>query len=110
MPARCKSKMTGRANFYQHGTNNVECDRTGFKLKATDCKKEWNGFFVWKEVYEDRQPLDFLKGFPDRQQPAVSRPGTGEDFITSVQSSSAVTANDAPPQVIFQNTVKPEDL
>lgn len=70
-----------RANFYRHGTNNVEDDRTGFKRKANDCRMEWNHFFVGKDKWERRQPQDLLRGFPDRQQPEVSRPGTGDNFV-----------------------------
>ena len=84
MPARAKYNDRDQGqNTYSPGTNNVECDRTGFKLKARDCNYEWNNLFVWDEVWEERQPLDFLRGFPDRQQPEVSRPGTGDVFITS---------------------------
>jgi len=42
---------------------------------------EWNGYFVRKQSFEERQPLDFLRGIPDRQQPAISRPGTGDEFL-----------------------------
>lgn len=78
MPAR---RRKNNANYYKKGTNNVECDRTGFKIKATSGRKEWNGFFVRDQSYERRQPLDLIRGFPDRQQPAISRPGTGDVFI-----------------------------
>lgn len=82
MPAKTSHKdYKSRANFYRPGSNNVICDRTGFKMKVEDCKKEWNGFFVRRESWERRQPQDLLKGFPDRQQPDVSRPGTGDVFL-----------------------------
>ncbi len=74
-------KPKSRANFYKKGTNNVESDRSGFKLKATDCRMEWNGFFVGKDEWEERNAQDFLRGFPDRQQAAISRPGTGDVFL-----------------------------
>jgi hypothetical protein len=84
MPARTSHKQyKGRANFYRSGSNNIICDRTGFKMKAEDCKQEWNGFFVRRESWERRQPQDLLRGFPDRQQPDISRPGTGVVFIES---------------------------
>ena len=111
MPANGKPKYKGRADFFYPGTNNVICDRTGFKLKATDCKMEWNGFFVWKEAYEDRNEQDFLRGIPERQQPDISRPGTGDVFLAEVSGPSMpVTANDPPSQLVSQNIVKPEDL
>lgn len=88
MPARPNMRM-GDQNTYKHGTNNVECDRTGFKRKATDCEFEWNNFFVWEDFWEERPLQDFLRGFPDRQSPEVSRPGTGDRFL-----QSPITADD----------------
>lgn len=80
----------GRANFLRPGSNNVICDRTGFKMKAEDCRLEWNGYLVRKESWERRQPQDLLRGFPDHQQPNISRPGTGDVFLTT----GDVTADD----------------
>ncbi len=52
---------------------------------------EWNGFFVKKDkTWERRQPQDLIRGFPDRQQPEISRPGTGDVFI----GPGDVTADD----------------
>lgn len=81
MGARTNTKGTGRSNYLSKGTNNVECDRTGFKMKATECRMEWNGYFVRNESWERRQPQDLLRGFPDKQNPEVSRPGTGDTFV-----------------------------
>ncbi len=89
MPARTQAPAKGRSRFVM-GTNNVECDRTGFKVKASECKFEWNGLFVRKQSFEERHPQDLLRGFPDRQQPAVSRPGNGDVFI----GPGDVTADD----------------
>lgn len=111
MPARPGRAQKGRANFYKPGTNNVECDRTGFKVKASDARHEWNGFFVRNESWEQRQPQDFLRGFPDQQQPEVSRPGTGTTFLTELEDvGDPETASSPPPAVVHSNPVKPEDL
>ncbi len=88
MPARVTQHGKGRANFKLPGANNVICDRTGFKMKSTDCVFEWNNFFVRKESYERRQPQDLIRGFPDRQQPDVSRPGGEDVFITASSGQS----------------------
>lgn len=81
MSARTGRTRRGRANFISKGSNNVICDRTGFKVKAKDCQLEWNGFFVRNESWEQRQPQDLLRGFPDNQEPEFSRPGTGTVFL-----------------------------
>ena len=90
MTARITQQSKGRANFLRHGSNNVICDRTGFKIKVEEGRYEWNGLFVRNESYERRQPQDLLRGFGDRQQPEVSRPG-GEDVFLG---PGDVTADD----------------
>ena len=90
MPARFTDRKRGRANFQRIGSNNVICDRTGFKMKVEDCRYEWNGLFVRKESFEHRQPQDLLRGFPDDQSVRNSRPGGPDVFI----SSTDVTADD----------------
>lgn len=81
MPARNLKPRRGKNSFFEMGSNNVECDRTGFKMKASECSFEWNGFYVRDQSWEERQPQDLLRGFSDRQQPDVSRPGTGDVFL-----------------------------
>ena len=68
-------------NYYKKGSNNVICDRTGFKLKAEDVVEEWNGFKVRKQSFEERHPQDNLKGFRDNQTPKVSRPEQDDVFL-----------------------------
>lgn len=82
MPARNMNKKRGRANFYRHGDNNIISDRSGFKIKASDSRQEWNNFQVGKDEWEARQPQDLLKGFPDRQSAAINRPGSPDVFLT----------------------------
>lgn len=53
--------------YYRHGDFNVICDRTGFKVKASDTRIEWNGLRVRKESYEPRHPQDFVRGRRDDQ-------------------------------------------
>ena len=65
------------------GDYNVICDRTGFKLKASECKLEWNGFFVRNESWEPRQPMDLIRAFPDPQTVPIPRPGQADVFITA---------------------------
>lgn len=68
----------------------VICDRTGFKLWASECKLEWNGAFVRRESWEPRQPQDLIRAFPDPQAVPIPRPEGGDRFITNV----AVTWDD----------------
>jgi hypothetical protein len=61
---------------------NVICDVCGFKFKSGDVKKRWDGLYVCKEDYEQRHPMDFMKGFPDDQTVPYSRPDTEDSAVT----------------------------
>ena len=68
-------------DYFAPGDYNVICDRTGFKVKASECEMEWNGLFVRKLSWEPRHPQDFIKGKVDDQTVAVSR-SVGDDVFT----------------------------
>ena len=65
-------------NTLAEGSWNVICDVCGFKFKACDVKKRWDGFYVCKEDFEQRHPSDFEKGFPDDQSVPYTRPDTDD--------------------------------
>lgn len=46
-------------NTYHHGTYNAICDVCGFKFKALDLKKRWDGAMVCDDDFEERHPLEF---------------------------------------------------
>lgn len=71
---------------YRHGDFNRICDRSGFKVKASDTRKEWNGLIVRKEDWEPRQPQDFVRGRPDRQTVPDARPGPSDDTFIAAGS------------------------
>jgi hypothetical protein len=73
----------GRADHYRHGDNNVICDRCGFKYKASDLKREWNGLYTCKFDWEPRHPQDLIKSKHDDQRPSLSRPGAVDVFVPS---------------------------
>lgn len=62
------------ANYYKAGDFNRICDRCGFKVKASDTRKEWNGLIVCKRHWEARHPQDFLKAKVDKQWVSDPRP------------------------------------
>lgn len=74
------------ANFYKPGTWNAICDSCGFKFKATDLKRRWDGMIVDAACWETRNPQDFLRSVreysnempwtrpDDNNEPASSSP------------------------------------
>ena len=65
-------------NEYRHGDANAHCDRSGFKVKHSELRPEWNGLMVRKEDWEARHPQDFVKGVKDLQAIADPRPGAAD--------------------------------
>ncbi len=75
----------GKADFYKKGDYNVICDRSGFKVKASSTRKEWNGLRVFNRFWEPRHPQDFLKSFPDRQSVPDPRTESKDKFLSTNQ-------------------------
>lgn len=69
----------------------VRCDRTGFKVPASETRREWNGQIVWEGVYEPRHPQDFVRGVRDDQTVPFARPVNTEDTFLS---TNEVTKDD----------------
>ena len=68
--------------YYKHGDYNVICDRSGFKLKASETKKEWDGVRVYKGFYEERHPQDFVSSSEDNQSVPDGRPEGTDIFLS----------------------------
>jgi hypothetical protein len=87
----------GRADYLREGDFNRICDRCGFKFKASDTIKEWQGLIVCHSCYESRHPLDFVRGRRDRQRVPWSRPEPENIFILEVYAddNSSIYADDA---------------
>lgn len=70
---------------YRHGDHNVICDQSGFKVKASQTMKRWDGMRVRITDWEPRHPQDFVKGKRDRQAVSDPRPEGTDTFLTENQ-------------------------
>lgn len=70
------------------GDYNVICDYSGFKVFAKDCRMTWDGFLVRKDLWEPRQPQDFVKGVKDKQSVPIARPEADDNFLTANEVTS----------------------
>ena len=68
----------------------VWCERTGFKVPASETVREWGGKIVWNRVYEERHPQDYVRGVPERGSVPFARPKPTDRFL----SDNEVTAAD----------------
>jgi hypothetical protein len=64
----------GKADFWQSGDWNASCYRCGSKRKATEMRKQWQGYWVCPEHWEPRHPQDFVKAVPDNPSVPWAQP------------------------------------
>lgn len=60
------------------------CDRTGFKVRASDTVKDWNGLIVKRSEWDGRHPQDFVKAKMDRQRVPDPQPEGNDVFLSDV--------------------------
>lgn len=85
------SPSKGRADHLEIGDWNAVCSMCGFKRKASELVKNWQGYYRCPEHNEPRQPQDFVRGEQDIQTVPWSQPPTST-FITfcSINDRSAI--------------------
>jgi hypothetical protein len=82
-------------NYYKPGTWNAICDVCGFKFKADELKKRWDGRMVCDADFETRHPSDLYSPRMDKP-PAIewSRPEAADTFVAVEYITDIVTAVD----------------
>lgn len=80
-----------RGDQYKPGSFYRSDDRSGFTRRAEETKKEWTGLIVGENLWEIRQPQDFVRGVPDDQTVPSPRPTPPDVFIGPVYATT--TAN-----------------
>jgi len=50
------------------------CDASGFKVPLSNLVRQWDGAMVDRRFVDRRNPQDFVRGVPDRQDLPYSRP------------------------------------
>jgi len=68
-------------NTYSHHDYNTICDACGFKFKASDLRKRWDGLMVCSKDYEIRHPMDFQRVPRTEKTPDWVRPESSDVFI-----------------------------
>lgn len=56
-------------------------DITGFKIRASESRKQWNGAITHKDVYESRHQLDLIRARRERPNVPNPRPEPPDVFI-----------------------------
>lgn len=58
------------------------CDASGFKVPLSNLVRQWDGALVDRRFVDRRNPQDFVRGVPDRQDLPYSRPESPDVFIS----------------------------
>lgn len=66
---------------YRPGSFYRSDDRSGFTRRSEQTQKEWNGLIVGENLWEIRQPQDFVRGVPDDQTVPEPRPVPANVFV-----------------------------
>jgi hypothetical protein len=67
--------------YYKPGDHYRICDRSGFKVRASETVREWNGLIVHRDWHEERNPQDFVRGVADNQTVQDPRPEAADTFL-----------------------------
>lgn len=86
-------------NYYKPGDWNAICDTCGFKFKASQLKKRWDGLMVCAADWEPRHPQDLIKAPTEKTAVPWSRPEREDVYVdvTYVESDVGVQSNTIPP-------------
>ncbi len=71
----------GSRDHYVLGDYNAICQMCGFKYKASELRKRWDGVMVCKKDYEPRHPQDFIRAIPEQAQLPFTSPEPPDRFL-----------------------------
>lgn len=72
----------GANDYYKHGTHNAICAVCGFKHKADQLKKRWDGVYVCAADWEPRHPMDLYNPtIRDNTGPNIGQAEPTDTFI-----------------------------
>lgn len=75
------SEVRGDKDYLKLGDWNALCDVCGFKFKASQLRKRWDGYMVCKQDFEERHPQDLIRLPKERQAAPWVRPVPPDTFV-----------------------------
>ena len=69
------------STYYKKGDPNVICDRTGFKVKRSQCVLQWDNRLVLRSHAEERHPQDNLPHGRASKPILDARPEQTDNFL-----------------------------
>ena len=74
--------LQGNKDCLDLGNWNAICDVCGFKFKANELRRRWDGYMVCFSDFEERQPQDLIRSRPEKQSAPWVRPVPVDQFVT----------------------------
>ena len=71
----------GKADYWKPHDYNAICEVCGFKFKASELRRRWDGLMVCSEDWEIRQPQDFVRGVRDQRPLPFTSPEDTDTFV-----------------------------
>lgn len=68
------------------------CDRCGFKKRASETFRTWDGLYVCAEDFETRHPQDFVRGRKDHRSVPDARPEPLDNLGGPLQTNLTAAA------------------
>lgn len=93
-----------RDKHYIAGTWYRRDDRSGFKCRSFDTEKEWNGLWIRRDMFEERQPQDFVRGIADEQAVPEPRPTPAALYLGPTITTLNAAANAAATTIVVAST------
>ena len=81
----------GSRDYLKLGDWNAICDLCGFKYKASELRKRWDGFMVCQKDWEPRPPQEYIKGIKEDFSVPFSRPMVTDRSTTGYVQALAGT-------------------
>ena len=77
------------ADNYRPGDHYKIDDRSGFKVRASRTRKQWDGLIVRSDRYESRHPQDFVRARRDMQAVTDPRPEPEPQWLDTITQTTA---------------------
>lgn len=82
------------------------CEECGFKKRASETMKRWDGLYVCREDFEERHPQDFVKGRADIQTVPDPRPESVAATIGPLTTTVSAAANPGATSISVASSVR----
>ena len=78
----------GQSDYFKPGSHNAICDICGFKFKAEQLRRTWDGYMACtvNKCWNPRQPQDYVRGVLDNQSVEISRPEAADTFTADAEA------------------------